>query len=90
MADTSSLYLWRSPNSANGFTFLLLTASISSYLCPLWILVKLLQVALGVVAFVVVPLIAAQERYEPMAWMAGSAPTDAECGFLRARILGNR
>jgi len=45
----------------------------------LYVLVKLFQIAIGVVAFIVVPIIAAQERYEPMAWLFGDAPTDAEC-----------
>ncbi|ORY28963.1 hypothetical protein BCR39DRAFT_533345 [Naematelia encephala] len=73
-----NLYLWRSPRAANAFIAMLLSASIGAHFCPLWILVKLFQIAIGAVLFIIVPLIAAQERYEPMSWMAGSAPTDAE------------
>ncbi len=78
-----SLYLWRSPTSATTSATILAVFSLASCFCPLWILVKLFQLAIGIVAFVVVPLIAAQERYEPMSWMAGNAPTDAECKFFQ-------
>ncbi|KAK4690064.1 hypothetical protein P7C73_g27, partial [Tremellales sp. Uapishka_1] len=76
-----NLYLWRSPSTSKVFACILATLSLASYLTPLWVLVKLVEIAIGVVAFVVVPLIAAQERYEPMSWMAGNAPTDADCMY---------
>lgn len=74
--------MWRSPTASTRFAALLAVSAVVTHLTPVWILVKLVQVALGVVAFVVVPMIAAQERYEPSAWLIGSAPTDSECECL--------
>lgn len=74
--------MWRSPTASTNFALALAISAVVSHMMPIWIMVKLVEIALGVVAFVVVPLIAAQERYEPCSWLIGGAPTDSECKSL--------
>ncbi len=74
-----SLFAWKRPTASFHAILLLSILIPASLFLANIVLLKLAQVGFGVLMFVVIPIVARMERYEPLAWTLGDAPTDAEC-----------